>query len=63
MKKLELRSLIREVIKESYVNEIQAVNKETGKDITRHILDYMEKKITKKEFEELTGLNKDTQKK
>jgi len=39
---------------------MQAVNKETGKDITRHILDYMEKKITKKEFEELTGLSKDT---
>ena len=63
MKKSELRQLIRKQIKESYVNEMQAVNKETGKDITRHILDYMEKKITKKEFEELTGLNKDTQKK
>ena len=58
MNKEELRSLIREAIKESYVNEMQAVNKETGKDITRHILDYMEKKITKKEFEELTGLSK-----
>ena len=63
MKKSQLRQLIRKQIKESYVNEMQAVNKETGKDITRHILDYMEKKITKKEFEELTGLNKDTQKK
>ena len=58
MKKSQLRQLIREAIKESYVNEMQAVNKETGKDITRHILDYMEKKITKKEFEELTGLSK-----
>ena len=58
MKKSQLRQLIREAIKESYVNEMQAVNKETGKDITRHILDYMEKKISKKEFEELTGLSK-----
>ncbi len=58
MKKSQLRQLIRKQIKESYVNEMQAVNKETGKDITRHILDYMEKKITKKEFEELTGLSK-----
>ena len=58
MKKSELRQLIRKQIKESYVNEMQAVNKETGKDITRHILDYMKKKITKKEFEELTGLSK-----
>ena len=43
---------------EAYVNEMQMVNKETGKDVTKHVLDYMEKKITKKEFEELTGLNK-----
>ena len=52
MNKSELRQLIRETIKKSYIGEMQAVNKETGKDITRHILDYMEKKITKKEFEE-----------
>jgi len=58
MNKEELRQLIREAIKKSYIGEMQAVNKETGKDITRHILDYMEKKITKKEFEELTGLSK-----
>ena len=43
---------------EAYVNEMQMVNKETGKDVTKHVLDYMEKKITKKEFEELTGLSK-----
>ena len=60
MNKSELRQLIRETIKKSYIGEMQAVNKETGKDITRHILDYMEDKITKKEFEELTGLSKDT---
>ena len=40
------------------VDEMQMVNKETGKDVTKHMLDYMEKKITKKEFEELTGLRK-----
>jgi len=58
MNKSQLRSLIRETIKESSVNEMQMVNKETGKDVTKHVLDYMEKKITKKEFEELTGLSK-----
>jgi len=39
------------------VNEMKMVHK--GKDITKHVLAYMEKKITKKEFEELTGLKKD----
>ena len=58
MNKSQLRSLIRKTIKESSVNEMQMVNKETGKDVTKHVLDYMEKKITKKEFEELTGLSK-----
>ena len=41
------------------VNEMQMINKKTGKDITKHMLDYMEKKITKAEFEKLTGLKKD----
>jgi len=39
------------------IEEMKMVNK--GKDITRHVLDYMEKKITKAEFEKLTGLKKD----
>jgi len=60
MKKSQLRSLIHKQIKESYVNEMQMINKETGKDVTRHLLDYMENKITKKEFEELAGVSKDT---
>ena len=60
MKKSQLRQLIRKQIKESYVNEMQMVNKETGKDVTKHLLDYMENKITKKEFEELAGVSKDT---
>ena len=39
------------------LNEMKMVHK--GKDITKHVLDYMEKKITKPEFEKLTGLKKD----
>ena len=41
------------------LHEMKMVNKETGKDITKHVLAYMEKKITKKEFEKLTGLSKE----
>ena len=36
------------------------VNKKTGKDITKHLLDYMEGKIDKKKFEKLTGLKKES---
>ncbi len=39
------------------VNEMKMVHK--GKDITKYVLAYMEKKITKSEFEKLTGLKKD----
>jgi len=39
------------------VNEMKMVHK--GKDITKHVLAYMEKKITKAEFEKLTGLKKE----
>ena len=38
---------------------MQVVNKKTGKDITRHILDLLSGKIDKKEFEKLTGLKKE----
>jgi len=41
------------------VNEMKMVNKKTGKDITKHVLDLMMKKISQKEFEKLTGLKKD----
>ncbi len=44
---------------EGIVNEMQMVNKKTGKDITKYVIAYMEKKITKKEFEKLTGLKKE----
>jgi hypothetical protein len=50
-KKFGLRAI------EESVNEMKMVHK--GKDITKHVLDYMEKKITKAEFEKLTGLKKD----
>jgi len=41
------------------VNEMQVINKKTGKDVTKHMLAYMEGKITKEEFEKLTGLSKE----
>lgn len=40
------------------LDEMQVVNKKTGKDITRHVLDLLQNKISKKEFEKLTGLKK-----
>jgi len=46
-------------IPEGKLNEMQMVNKKTGKDITKYVIAYMEKKITKKEFEKLTGLKKE----
>lgn len=33
-----------------------AVSTSTGEDITGHLIDYMEGKITREEFEKLTGL-------
>ena len=35
-----------------------ATNKKTGKDITGLVIEFLETKITKKEFEKRTGLNK-----
>jgi hypothetical protein len=48
------------VVKEGALNEMKVVNKQTGKDITKHLLDYMEGKIDKKKFEKLTGLKKES---
>ena len=45
---------------EKSVNEMQVVNKKTGKDITRHVLDLLSGKIDKKKFEKLTGLKKES---
>ena len=39
---------------------MQVVNKKTGKDITRHVLDLLSGKIDKKKFEKLTGLKKES---
>ena len=44
--------------KSKSVDEMQMVNKKTGKDVTKHLLDYMEGKIDKATFEKLTGLKK-----
>ena len=41
-------------------NESQVVNKKTGKDITRHVLDLLSGKIDKKTFEKLTGLKNES---
>ncbi len=40
------------------VSEMQMINKKTGKDVTRHVLDLLQGKISKKEFEKLTGIKK-----
>jgi len=45
---------------ENSVNEMQVVNKKTGKDITKHVLDLLSGKIDKKKFEKLTGLKKES---
>ena len=47
-------------IKESVVNEMQVVNKKTGKDITKYVLALLSGKIDKKKFEKLTGLKKES---
>jgi len=41
------------------VDEMKMVNKKTGKDITKFVLQLLQGKITQKEFEKLTGLKKD----
>ena len=52
--------LVEELLAEAgKVDEMQMVNKKTGEDVTKHVIAYLEKKITKKEFEELTGLSKE----
>jgi uncharacterized FlaG/YvyC family protein len=44
----------------SKLNEsLEATNKKTGKDVTKHVNDYMAGNIDKKEFEKLTGLKKE----
>ena len=45
------------------IDEMKMTNKETGEDITRHVLAYMMKEISKEEFEKLAGLKPDKVKK
>jgi len=42
------------------MDEMQVVNKKTGKDITKHVLALLSGKIDKKKFEKLTGLKKES---
>ena len=62
--KKDLETFRNALLKKGYieesVNEMQVVNKKTGKDITRHVLDLLKGKIDKKKFEKLTGLKKES---
>ena len=61
-KGLDKQSII-DVIKKakSKLDEsLEATNKKTGKDVTKHVNDYMAGDIDKKEFEKLTGLKKES---
>ena len=42
------------------MDEMQVVNKKTGKDITKHVLALLSGKIDKKKFEKLTGLKNES---
>ena len=46
--------------KDMPMDEMQVVNKKTGKDITKHVLALLSGKIDKKKFEKLTGLKKES---
>jgi len=37
---------------------MKMINKDTGEDVTKYVLQMLEKKITRKEFEKLTGIKK-----
>ena len=41
------------------MDEMQMVNKETGEDVTKYVLQLLQGKITKQEFEKITGLKKE----
>ena len=44
----------------SGMDEMQMVNKETGEDITKYVLQLLQGEISKEEFEKITGLKKET---
>ena len=58
LKKKYMKDFMAESVNKS-INEMQVINKKTGKDVTKHMLAYMEGKITKEKFEKLTGLSKE----
>jgi len=43
----------------SGMDEMQTVNKETGEDITKYVLQLLQGEISKEEFEKITGLKKE----
>ena len=38
------------------INNMKITNKITGEDVTKYVLQYLEGKITKDQFEKLTGV-------
>ena len=40
------------------INNMKVTNKITGEDVTKYVLQYLEGKITKEQFEKLTGVTK-----
>ena len=40
------------------INNMKVTNKITGEDVTKYVLKYLEGKITKDQFEKLTGVTK-----
>ena len=40
------------------INNMKVTNKITGEDVTKYVLQYLEGKITKDQFEKFTGVTK-----
>ena len=40
------------------INNMKVTNKITGENVTKYVLQYLENKITKEQFEKLTGVTK-----
>ena len=40
------------------INNMKVINKITGEDVTKYVLQYLEGKITKDQFKKLTGVTK-----
>lgn len=59
LEKQEIIDVIKKA-KSKLDESLEATNKKTGKDVTKHVNDYMAGNIDKKEFEKLTGLKKES---